>query len=364
MYLKTLKINNFRNINSIDINLNKNINIFIGKNAQGKTSILESIYVLSLTKSFKTLLNNELIRKNESFSKICGTFKIGNREKNLEIVLSKDNKTLKINKSLENKVSAYVSLVNIIIFTPDDMEIVKSSPSVRRRMLNIELCQLYSSYLVKLNEYNKILKMRNEYLRNYNDNIDFNYLDIITDHLIERAICIMEYRRLFLEKINSFIDDVYYKIMKVHGLKVVYESSLDSCDSEVLRKFYRDNYAYDCFRKTTNYGVHRDDFSFYLNDDDLKIYGSQGQQRVAVLAFKLSEIFIFKEIRGSYPIVLFDDIFSELDVERRKNLLRFIKSDIQFIITTTDLNNISSKIIDRANVYKISNGKVTGGIVK
>lgn len=361
MYLKSLKIVNFRNIKDINIDLNKNINIFIGKNAQGKTSILESIYVLSLTKSFKTTENNELINKNALFSKISGNFKVGNIKKQLEVVLSKDNKVFRVNKVLEKRVSSYVSLINIIIFTPDDLEIIKNSPNIRRKMLNIELCQLYSNYLVKLNEYNKILKMRNEYIRNYYMHIDYSYLDIITDNLIDRAILVMRYREEFLKAINERIGEVFYKIMKIDGLRVNYDKSLPFLDKEQLRSFYRNNYENDCYRKTTVYGPHRDDFSFYLGDDNLKFFGSQGQQRVAVLAFKLSEVFLFKEVRGSYPIVLFDDIFSELDIEKRKNLLKFIKSDIQFIITTTDLNNISSKIVEKANIYKISNGKVARG---
>jgi len=359
MYLKSLTIKNFRNIKDIHIDLNKNINIFIGKNAQGKTSILESIYVLSLTKSFKTTENNELINKDSLFSKLSGEFKIGKVGKQLEIVLSKDHKNLKINRVEENRVSNYVSLINIIIFTPDDLEIVKHSPSVRRKMLNIELCQLYSLYLIRLNEYNKILKMRNEYIRN--SNIDFHYLDIITDHLIDRAICIMNYRDQFIAQINDKIGDIFYKIMKVSGLRVHYDRSLPSVDKEELKKFYCENLENDCYRKTTMYGPHRDDFSFELNDDNLKLFGSQGQQRVAVLAFKLAEVFIFKEVRNSYPIILFDDIFSELDIEKRKNLLKFIRSDIQFIITTTDLNNISAKIVEKANIYKINNGMCAGG---
>ena len=146
--------------------------------------------------------------------------------------------------------------------------------------------------------------------------------------------------------------------MKQKGLKVIYEKNLSSNSKAEIKKVYKDNLESERYRKLTLYGPHRDDFSFYLGDNDLKLYGSQGQQRVAILSFKLAEIKLFKEAKGYYPIVLLDDIFSELDIEKRNNFLKFIKSNIQFIVTTTDIKNISEKILNKASVFKIKDGKL------
>jgi DNA replication and repair protein RecF len=200
--------------------------------------------------------------------------------------------------------------------------------------------------------------MRNEYLKKNIIKINFDYLDIITDNLVDRAILIMKYRKDFIDIINKYIDKSFYKIMKKEGLSLVYEPNLINNDKTSILNFYKSNVELELNKKMTLFGPHRDDFSFMLDGFDLKLYGSQGQQRVAILSLKLSEISLFKEVTGSYPIVLLDDVFSELDIEKRQNLLKFIKSNIQFIITTTDLNNISNKILDKSSVFKIKEGNI------
>lgn len=363
MYLKELKIKNFRNIESQNIELNKNVNIFIGNNAQGKTSILESIYVLALSKSSKNVDENNLIKMNSDFSKIFGVIQTTSSKKNLEIVLTKNQKILRINKNEIRKISEYISNLNIIMFSPDDLDIVKKSPSIRRSLINTTLCQLYPNYLRILSEYNKLLKIRNEYLKKDISTIDKLYFEILTDKLIDRALIIMEYRDKFINDINLNINNIYYKIMKEKGLKVSYIKSIDINTKEDLKKVFKDSFREEFHKKMTFIGPHRDDISFMLDDVDLKLYGSQGQQRTSILAFKLSEIDLFKKILGFYPVVLLDDIFSELDIEKRNNLLKFIKSNIQFIITTTDIKNISSKIIDKAKVFVVEKGKIKEGAV-
>ena len=194
MYLKNIEITNFRNIDKITLDFNKNVNIFIGKNAQGKTSILESIYVLAFSKSSKNFQDDELMKKDRLFYKIKGSVKIGNLNKKMEVLYGNSEKKLKINNEIIRRVSDYVSNINIIMFNPDDLDIVKKSPLCRRNFMNIELCQLYNDYLKILNEYNKVLKMRNEYIRKSYLNVDYNYLDVLTNSLIDRAIIIYEYR--------------------------------------------------------------------------------------------------------------------------------------------------------------------------
>lgn len=358
MYIKNLKIINFRKIENIDIELNKNINVFIGNNAQGKTSILNAIYMLALTKFDKNVNDEEIIKKGSLFGKVKGNIKVGKISKKLEVILEKNVKVLRIDGNVCNRVTDYLSNLNVIMFSPDALDIVKKSPCIRRNLINVELCQLYPSYVKILNEYNKILKIRNEYIRKNFNNINFDYFDVVTSNLIDRAIIIMNYRKAFISKLNENISNVYYKIMKQEGLKINYVCNLPCCDKNELIKFYRENFVNEISQKVTLFGPHRDDFDFYLHDENLKLYGSQGQQRVAILSLKLSEISIFKEVKGYYPIVLLDDIFSELDIEKRRNLLKFIKSNIQFIITTTDVKNISSKILNKASVFNLKDGKI------
>ena len=358
MYLKNVEITNFRNIDKICLDFNKNVNIFIGKNAQGKTSILESIYVLAFSKGSNGFSEDELIKNDKLFFKIKGSLKVANSLKKMEILYRNGEKRLKFNNSEVRKVSDYVSNMNVIMFNPEDLDIVKKAPMCRRNFINIELCQLSNEYLRTLNEYNKILKMRNEYIRKNYNKIDYNYLDIITESLIDRAMFIYKYREDYFRDINSYIGDIFYKIAKMNGLSVVYKKSVSFDSKEEYMSFYKSCYSGDIEKGSTMYGPHRDDFLFIFEGNDLKLYGSQGMQRIAILSFKLSEIDLFKERCGTYPIVLLDDIFSEIDIDKRRNLLRFIKSNIQFIITTTDINNISEKLISKASIFTVDNGSI------
>lgn len=359
MYLEKIKIKNFKKIIKLETELNKNINIFIGNNAQGKTSILESIYVLALTKPSKSVEESDLINKSSNFSLIKGTLVNEKSKKEMEFILTNRQKTLKINKKEIKKVGDYLTNLNVIMFSPDDLDIIKKSPLVRRNLLNIELCQLFPNYMKVLNEYNKILKIRNEYLRKNYGNMDKAYFDIITEKLVDRLIIIRNYRQKYVECINSKIEIIYKRIMKTGNLKVVYDKNISFESKEEIINYYNDNYYNELDKKMTLFGIQKDDLLFYVDDMNLKDYGSQGQQRVAVLSFKLAEINIFKETKKTYPIVLLDDIFSELDIEKRNNLLKFIKSNIQFIITTTDIKNISEKIVEKASIFKIKDGNIT-----
>lgn len=361
MILTNLNVKNFRNIENLELDLNKNINIFIGNNAQGKTSILESIYVLALTKASKNLDDIDLIKKNNDFAKISGTVLKSSYKTKLEIVLTKNKKITKVNNNEEKKLQNYISNLNVIMFNPEDLDIIKKSPIVRRNLINIELCQLFNNYMKVLNEYNKILKIRNEYLKTDINKIDKNYLAILTENLVDRALVIMNYRERYILNINNNIDNIYKKLTKSSGLKIIYEKNIDFACKEDIIKLYNDNFYNEVAKKMTLFGPHRDDLSFYLEDMDLKLYGSQGQQRLAVLSFKLAEIALFKEVKKTYPVILLDDIFSELDIEKRNNLIKFIKSNIQFVITTTDIKNISSKILDKASIFKIKNGNLQKG---
>ena len=261
----------------------------------------------------------------------------------------------------------YISYLNIIIFTPDDLEIVKGSPNVRRNLLNIQLSQISKQYIKYYNEYNKLLKTRNEYLKVlFNNNIaDENYLDILTDKLIEKAIFIYQKRKEYIDFINKNIDKYYNSISNDSGLIIKYVPNIEIIDYDYesirkkLKHNFKKNYLKELNYGMTIYGPHRDDFIFEYKDHDLKYFGSQGQQKLAVLSFKLAEIPIFKEICQTSPVLLLDDIFSELDIKKRNKLLEIVNSDdIQSIITTTDLKSINKKYLEDATIYKVKKGLI------
>ena len=365
MYLKNIELVNFRNYKHIKVSFNKGINIIYGKNAQGKTNLLESIYLLGLTSSHRNILDNSLINNGNLFLKVKGNLKKDKISNDLEVYIDERKKVLKFDNSIINKVSDYISNMNIIIFTPDDLELIKGSPQVRRKFLNVELSQLYSNYYVILNEYEKLLKIRNEYLKNVyrNHKIDDNYFDILTSYLVDKAIIIYKMRQKFVDKFNLFCQDIYKDITNYDNFRIVYKKSIDvdindSNVKNIMLLKFREKKDLEIKLSSTIYGPHRDDLEFYLNDINLKFYGSQGQQRLAVLTLKLSEIEIFKKYKESVPILLLDDIFSEIDKDKRDNLLKYINKDIQTIITTTDVDTIDDKFIKKAKLFQIDSGKI------
>lgn len=365
MYLKNIELVNFRNYKHIKVSFNKGINIIYGKNAQGKTNLLESIYLLGLTSSHRNILDNSLINNGNLFLKVKGSLKKDKISNDLEVYIDERKKILKFDNSIINKVSDYISFMNIIIFTPDDLELIKGSPQIRRKFLNVELSQLYSNYYVILNEYEKLLKIRNEYLKNVykNNKIDDNYFEILTSYLVDKAIIIYKMRKKFVDKFNLFCQDIYKDITNYDNFKIVYKKNIDfdindSNLKNILLDKFREKKDLEIKLSSTIYGPHRDDLEFYLNDINLKFYGSQGQQRLAVLTLKLSEIEIFKRYKDSAPILLLDDIFSEIDKDKRDNLLKYVNKDIQTIITTTEVDTIDCDIIKKAKLFQIDSGKI------
>ena len=369
MKITKLNLINFRNYSNMSVTFGDKMNIFIGDNAQGKTNILEAITILALTKSHRISYNPNIIQYNKKSCLIKGIVKKDKFISKLEVSVAEDGKKFKVNKTEIKKIADYISYLNIIIITPDDLEIIKSSPNVRRNLLNIQLSQISKNYLNTYNEYNKILKTRNEYLKIlFNNNIaDKNYLDIITDKLIEKAIVIYRLRKEYIDLVNKNINKYYEEITGYNDLEVIYVPNVEIKDYECesLRKVLKYNYK-KYYMKELNYGMtifgpHRDDFLFKLKnqDKDLKFYGSQGQQKVSIISFKLAEIEIFKEKCGSYPVLLLDDIFSELDISKRNKILNMIGSyDIQSIITTTDLKNIRKKYLEDAFIFEVKAGNV------
>ncbi len=366
MILTKINLLNFRNYKKCNIKLNDKVNIFIGNNAQGKTNILESIYVLALTKSYRTNYDDNLKRKGSDFYKIKGEVKVGKYSKNLEISVIYNDKRVFINDTNIKRISDYVSNLNVIMLSPEDVETIKGSPSIRRDLLNIEISQLNQQYINYYNEYNKLLKMRNDYLKLiYTNSIsDYRYLDVLTENLVNRAAYIYKERLTFIEKINKNIGEIFKTLSDVQNLKIVYDTNIEINNKtqkeieDILKEKYYHNKQKEIVAGMTLYGPHRDDYHFLIDDNDIKIFGSQGQQKLAMIAFKLSEILIFEEIIGSKPILLLDDIFSELDKTKRNRLINYINDDIQVIITANDTVGINKKLLRNATIYKVENGKI------
>ena len=365
MILRKIDLLNFRNIKKIQITLDKNKNIFIGDNAQGKTNILESIYFLALTKSYRTLDSN-LIMKDELNSRVKGETKDNNLIKKLSVEISEGNKKVKINNNEIGKISDYITNLNVILVCPEDINILQGTPAERRNFLNIELSQLSKNYIKKYNEFNKILKIRNNYLKMLyqSSNPDRRYLDSLTENLIEREIDIYQERKNFIDLINNNIGKIYEDIIGIKNFHIEYEPNIDfeRFDTEYLKdrleKKYKSSLNKEIDNGMTLYGPHRDELKFLINEDDIKLYGSQGQQKVAIIALKLSEIDIFKEKTNTNPIILLDDVFSELDVKTRNKLINYINNDIQVIITTNDTRGINKKFLSDAKIFKVTKGNI------
>ena len=362
MILTNLQLKNFRNYDNLNLTFNKKINIFIGNNAQGKTNILESIYVLSLTKSHRTNKDLYLIKKDTLFTKIIGTINDSDKNTKYEVLINENGKRVSINDKPLKKVSEYLSKINAIMFCPDDLEIIKGSPQERRSFFNISISGFNNDYVRYLNEYNKILRTRNEYLKNY-EIINKEYLDVLTNKLIDLNIYIYNERKKYVETINKYLSNIYKDITGKTNIILKYDSFIE--DKDNLRNQLEDKfnmvYNNELFQKVTLLGIHKDDFSIFIDDVKINNYGSQGQHRIAILCLKLSEIKIYEEEYNKKPILLLDDIFSELDTTKKSNIIKFIKDDLQVFITSTDLNNIDKKILKEADVYKIDNGKVVEG---
>ena len=255
--------------------------------------------------------------------------------------------------------------MNVIIFYPEDLDLVKGSPTIRRKFLNLELCQLYSNYYVILNEFNKLLKMRNDYLKKINksNKFDKNYFDILNNYFVDKGIYLYLMRKKFIERLNEISPNIYFNITKCENFKIKYVTNihLDQEKEKIKEEFLKtleQNFHREVKLKATIIGPHRDDLEFYLGEENIRNYGSQGQQRVTVLSIKLAEIEIFKKYKETNPILLLDDIFSELDYKKKNNLLKYIKKSVQTIITTTDLKQINKKIIEKSKLIQIENGTV------
>lgn len=333
MNITKIKLENFRNYTNQEISFNKGINVIYGDNAQGKTNILEAIFLCSMGKSFRTNKDKELIKLSEDFAKINIEYEKSDRKGKIEYIIS-NKKIISINGVKIKKLSELLGNINSIIFSPDDMEILKDGPQKRRKFLNMLISQLRPRYLFNLNDYNKTLEQRNNYLRQIKyENKPKNMIDIWNEKLANHAQIIYEYRREFVDKILKKIVDIHKNITNnSEEIKINYISDFKNKE-EYIRKL-NEKLNKDIERGYTSTGIHKDDFEVYINGKNINLYGSQGQFRTAILSLKLSELYVIYDEIGEYPILLLDDFMSELDEKRRKKFVENI-TDAQVILTGT-----------------------------
>ena len=353
MWISNINLINFRNYKEEKIDLEKNINIFYGENAQGKTNIIESIFLCSMGKSFRAKRDKEMINLKEEKSIVEIKFEKSDRDGVIKIELG-NRKNVFLNGIKLKKLSELLGNINVVIFTPDDINILKGGPQNRRRFLDIMISQLKPNYMYNLNLYLKTIEQRNNYLRQIKEEKKpENMLDIWDEKLAEYAEKVYLYRNDFIKKIKDKIVKIHKEITdNKEEIKIEYKTDCEK--KEDYLRLLKARRKLDIIKGYTTKGIHRDDFKIYINDRELAVFGSQGQHRTAILSLKISELQIIYDEIGEYPILLLDDFMSELDEKRRKHLLEKI-NDIQVIITCTDQLKLENKNV---LIYNVKDGKV------
>ncbi len=357
MIIKSLELADFRNYDSLHIDFSSGTNILYGDNAQGKTNILEAIYLSATTKSHKGSKDRDVINFYKDESHIRTYLEKEDIEIRVDMHLRKNkSKGIAIDGQKIKKAAELLGLLNVVFFSPEDLSIIKNGPAERRRFVDMELCQLDQFYLYNLNHYNKIVNQRNKLLKDMYFNPSLrDTLNIWDSQLISFGSKIIERRKLFVEQLNDIIYDIHKKLSGGREeLLIKYEPDVMIEDYE---KSLMAGQERDIKLKQTGTGPHRDDFSFIVGDIDIRKFGSQGQQRTAALSLKLSEIELVKKMTKDNPVLLLDDVLSELDSNRQNYLLSTI-GDIQTIITCTGLDEFVNNRFEIDRVFHIENGKI------
>ena len=375
MRIKSLKLLYFRNYLSMNIDVHPSLNVLVGNNANGKTNIIESIFCLALGRSYRTKSDSECIMFGETATAMSCV--VNKNDKNLDIMLGISNKgkSAKIAGVKKTKLTDFVGELNVVLFSPEDLQLVKGSPSLRREFINREFYQFSRIYHKYYLMYQHLLKQRNSYLKdmrkNPKDEMSLAYLETLTSQLAKVAIYITKERVSFVQDISEL---TYKNMMNIsngqESLKIRYKSSVleslniaditdEGFTEENLTKVMMKKFFDDIMRGSTKIGPHQDDLGFYINDLDAKMYASQGQQRSIVLSLKLAEINYLKSKTGTYPVLLLDDVLSELDKNRQLKLLDAINENVQTFITTPSISDIKEDLLKKAKVFKIENGNIS-----
>ncbi|MFC0300157.1 DNA replication/repair protein RecF [Virgibacillus soli] len=368
MLIEKLNLKYYRNYDELTISFSDKVNVFIGENAQGKTNLMEAIYLLAFTKSHRTTKEKELIKWDKEFAKVSGRVRKRNQTIPLDIIISSKGKKAKLNHLEQRRLSDYIGVLNVVMFAPEDLSLVKGSPQNRRKFIDMELGQIQPKYVYHLGQYQKILKQRNYLLKQMQrkQTKDVTMLHILTEQLVSHAGEILERRFRFLDLLRSWAAPIHYGISrKLEQLEIKYSASievLEDANREKIEHIYMEKFREiedkEIERGNTLVGPHRDDLIFYVNGMDVQTYGSQGQQRTTALSIKLAEIELIRNEIGEYPILLLDDVLSELDDYRQSHLLNTIQDRVQTFVTTTSIDGIHHETISQADIYRVEDGKV------
>lgn len=366
MKINSIVLENFRNYKNLELNFNEHRNIIVGENAQGKTNLVEAIYLAAFARSFRTINAGDMVRFGEQTGRVNVEVNSEDIDKNINIVLRRDGKKmLQKDGKVIRKTADLLNNVVVIIFSPDDLRIIKDSPEKRRSFINRELSQMRPRYYEQLRIYNEALKQKNALLKRNLSSGKFNeeMLDIYDHQLADAAYEIIRYRKEFIEMLSEEAGDIMNSISGgKEQLRIEYESACDYITApegrQIIYKQFYHNRDKDLYVGNATLGPHRDDLEFFINDIDAKKFGSQGQQRTVALSLKLAEIRIAKRLLDEYPILLLDDVLSELDLDRQKYLVNQIE-DVQLFITSAELNEEVIENLKGGTLYRVEDGTVT-----
>lgn len=344
--INKITLKNVRLFSKLELNITSSNVLLLGNNAIGKTTILESIYLASLTKSHRTNYFKEIIKEKELFSDI----KITTNEKIYRIVISNTGKMVSINNKEIKKISEYIGMLPTVFFTPYDLSIITDSPSIRRQFLNQEISQIYPNYIHNLNLFNKLYLERNNCLKILDIDSDTKILDVITNQLIDVSIKIINARTSFINELNEVVNLYHQKLNPNEIINIIYNPNLTI--SKIYDVFETKKKS-DIISHQTNYGIQRDDIIFNINNKNAQKYASQGQIRSIILSVKLAICNIIYKYKKKYPILLLDDVLSELDKTRQNNLLNCLNDVGQVFITSTDSSEIDPNILKKYQIIKL-----------
>ena len=358
MKLANLNVKSFRIYNEQRLAFHPGLNLIVGDNAQGKTSILEAIHILSITKSHRTLKDQDVIKNHADFAKVEGNLFNEKQKVSMSIVISKNGKKAQYNGMEIAKLSDYLGYLTVVMFAPEDLDLIKGSPSERRRFMDLEVGKLKPVYLSYLNHYRRLLKERNDVLKGLkNERFNETLLDVLTDQLIHYAEKIVLLRKDFIQSMSEEVNALYKELSEENQeISLVYQPSV----YKDFKKSYQQKLKLDTLLGVTHIGPHRDEVELFINKHNIKSYASQGQVRTVVIALKLAIVKILTKAKNRSPVILLDDVFSELDSKRQTNLLKTLNQDSQVFITTNSLNNINLDKFDDYTIINIKNGEVKG----
>jgi len=368
MFVKQLSLEHYRNIDRLQLQTDAPVNIIIGPNAQGKTNIIESIFVLALTKSHRTHKDKEMIGWHAESARVIGEIEKKYGTSKLDLQINARGKTAKINGLEQRKLSEFIGSLNVVMFAPEDLEIVKGSPGVRRRFMDMELGQVLPSYLHHLLKYQKIVLQKNSSIKKMNVHDDAHQvmMDVWNQQLVEHGVRIMKNRQSFINKLQKWAEQIHSGITNgKENIRIVYRPSFECEDFEdetvLINQFMiklSQVKEQEQRRGVCLVGPHRDDLEFYINGKEVLAYGSQGQQRTTALSLKLAELELMREEVGEYPVLLLDDVLSELDQFRQTQLIETFQDKVQTFITTTGIESINATKLIRAKLFHVQDGQV------